>query len=142
MPTITFNGNPIEALALSDLTLRMKGPGNFYPHRQAVRDRVVATWPELKNGIKDGDSMLSEKRGIDISPEEQTALSEGMLAVCRGDEITDVERARVFALARLCRFEPWLQRQLAKGEVKAFTGSDEDVNGGFDEETASGDSDT
>lgn len=128
MPTITFKGNPVEALALSDLTLRMKGPGNFYPHRQAIRDRVIEKWPELKHGIKDGDSLLAERREFDVSPEEQTALAEGMLAVCRGEEITDAERARVFTLARLCRFEPWLQRQLAKGEVKAFTGTDEDVN--------------
>ncbi len=140
MPSILFTGTPLDALNLFHMTKRMTGAKQYRPHREAVRNRIESVWPEpfspggISSATPKGKKLIAEKRNMTISPEEQHVLAEGFLELLTGvlDSSTkklvvpnDQESEIIIATAKRCKVSKWVEDQVAKDEVPAFTESDE-----------------
>jgi hypothetical protein len=133
MPSITFKSNGFEALNLYKLTETLEGDGANFQAREKLRKAIVEVWPELAEASESEEAeaqrmeKLKTERAFDISPAQQTALAEGFLRIVNDPNRKDGEKRPYIAMSKLCRFSIWLEKQMAKKEVKEFTESDEAV---------------
>jgi hypothetical protein len=116
MASIKFDGLAIDYLALFNLLAQMKIPGHA-PLRAALNTRVQKTWPEVfaPGGIKAGHPLQKEKRSMEISLEEQSALGHGFWGIYN-EEVLDAVRNTILDLSKLGKvsISGWLNKKIAE----------------------------
>lgn len=128
-----YSSKPLDAFALHNLSHTMKGPAAYSPHRDAVRKRILKTWPEGDGAQIKGDSpVFSEVREFEISPEEQTAMGEGLWGIYADPESNDGMRKLCLEQAKLLKVSGAFTKRIAEQKVEKLMESDDAIKGDED----------
>ena len=128
-----MKSTPGIALALFQLSSEMTGPAAYSKHRDAYRKRVLKVWPEAEAGIPGDDPMQKEEREVEISPEEQTALGEGLWSMYSKDTSSDRLRELCETLAKAIGVSKAFNSRLEKvAPIKDLMAADDAITGDED----------
>ena len=125
-----MKSSPTIALSLFHLSSEMTGPVAYSPLRAAFRKRVLKVWPEAETGFDAASPLHKEEREIEVSPEEQTALGEGLWEIYTRPVSSDKMREACEALAKVIGVSKKFAERVSKLEpIKELMQADEAITG-------------